>query len=180
MAPGSPSQGPPVDTPGPRPLYARAGILSHQVCLGALLPASTRDAAGSSSLTPSVPTTAVPATPSALRGLMPACPACRPALLPPSGDLNCTISNQPGTPALGGVPVQVCPASSSGPQPRPHILHLLFYQNSVSQFPSISPPDLAEANPTSELRTQAWPSKALDMLMGSEEGLMRGLAGGYR
>ena len=55
-------------------------------------------------------------------------------------------------PSLRGGPVQVHPASSSGPQPRPRIPHLLFHQNSVSQFPSISPPELAEADPTSELQ----------------------------
>lgn len=102
VALGSPSQGPPVHTPGSGPSTPELGFSHSQVCLGALLPASTRKAAGSCSLTPSVPTTAVPTTPSSPQGLMPACPACRLAPLPPSSGLNCTISNQPGTPALGG------------------------------------------------------------------------------
>ena len=74
--------------------------------------------------------------------------------------------------------------SAEAPISSSRILHLLFYQKSVSQFPSISPPDPGMPTPPLSSRydepgTQAWPSKALDTLMGSEEEPMRGLPRGF-
>ena len=74
--------------------------------------------------------------------------------------------------------------SAEAPISSSRILHLLFDQKSVSQFPSISPPDPGMPTPPLSSRydepgTQAWPSKALDTLMGSEEEPMRGLPRGF-
>lgn len=117
----------------PQPLHASAGILSHQVCLGALLPASTRGAAGSGSLTP------VSQPPLCLRP-----PACLQASSAPAVRRPELHRLQPARhPSLRGAPVQVRPAWSSVPQPRPPYRLLVSCTYSFIRSQSVSfPPSL--------------------------------------